>query len=111
MAQAMADKNDLEEHLQFPVMANAVIEQELDGDLIHVSYTDEHGNIKSEEIYGVEQSSVDEEINAEATDDSTEMPSDPNKLKYACTKCDESFSLKVDLKVRLICQFIWLNFF
>lgn len=30
------------------------------------------------------------------------MKLDNSKLKYPCPKCEESFSLKVDLKVRII---------
>lgn len=36
-------------------------------------------------------------------------PESANKLKYPCPKCDESFSLKVDLKVFLYTYLIENN--
>lgn len=47
------------------------------------------------------QNDLDEQIEMEETvKEEDSMNNDETKLKYSCPKCNESFSLKVDLKVR-----------
>ncbi|KAF5269216.1 hypothetical protein FQR65_LT02517 [Abscondita terminalis] len=94
-------KVELQEQLNFVDATDAVIADEIPGELVNVSYSDD-GTYKIEvEDNAYITAATPEECEAEkkilSGDDEK-----PSKLKYPCSKCDVSFALKVDLKVHMM---------
>lgn len=105
-------KTELQEQLQFAdTMPTVVIETGAElqtDDFINVTYS---GETVKNEIFEIEtelhntQNETEfhvEEEEEEETREELKTDIGNNKLKYPCPKCDESFSLKVDLKVHMM---------
>lgn len=89
-------KNDITEQLEFT--DNIVIAESLP-EFVDVNYV-EDGTIGIEvknEFYNMDTASTITIQEVEPEKESTKL--DVAKLKYPCSKCDESFALKIDLKV------------
>ncbi|KAJ8956848.1 hypothetical protein NQ318_014262 [Aromia moschata] len=103
LAQSIADqqqtKSELQEQLQFTDhINNVVIEEDISE---FVTYNeDDHLDVK-EGIYTIE-TSEQENDNDEGHKLDESHDGEQEKLKYPCSKCEMSFSLKVDLKVHMM---------
>ncbi|RZB40821.1 gastrula zinc finger protein XlCGF57.1, partial [Asbolus verrucosus] len=93
-------KEELQGQLHFPEnIANVVIEEGITAEFVAYSENDETVVEVKHDLYTIETSTEVEQVEQVKTE---QFRDQQQKLKYQCTKCDESFSLKVDLKVHMM---------
>lgn len=89
-------KDDTTVELQFPDnIANVVIEEGITAEFVTYSEGPEVVDVK-QDLY-----TIDAQLDTTPLENRHDINLD-NKLKYQCTKCDDSFSLKVDLKIHMM---------